>query len=189
MGQRETPATSDVDAFLAFAGPYYDKRDPAHDGHHIERIIRRLDTFSEGVVPPPRRKLLHFLACFHGLGRRVREDTAFALEVRSLLLGRGWTEGEADEALESLERHLRAPQTVEEEIVHDSNYVELLGAFGIAKAFLTGGARGQSLEETAEIYQKQYLDRVRFRTPTGRKLAQEGREYAAHFLERLRQEW
>ena len=76
-------------------------------------------------------------------------------------------------------------------IVQDANYVELLGVFGVAKAFLTGGARGQSLEETARrqrgLYQ--YLDKVRFRTPVGRRLAQEGREYAKRFLERLRREW
>ena len=151
--------------------------------------MRRLDDLSAGISPAPRRRLLHFLACLHGLGTRVREDAAFAAEVRSLLLRRGWSAAEAEEAMESLERHLRAPQSVEEEIVHDANYVELLGAYGVAKAFLTGGARGQSLEETVGIFEAQYLDRVHFRTPRGAELAREGREYAKRFLERLRREW
>ncbi len=181
--------TTDLEAFLGFVRPYREGRDAAHDIHHVERIIRRLDTLSEGITPPPRRRLLHFLACFHGLGTRVHEDAALTDQVRSLLSACGWNGTEIDEALECLERHLRAPQTVEEDIVHDANYVELLGAFGIAKAFLTGGSRGQSLQETVQIYEEGYLDQVSFRTPVGRRLAQEGREYAKRFLARLRQEW
>jgi hypothetical protein len=32
-----------------------------------------------------------------------------------------------------------------------------LGAFGIAKAFITGGAKGQSIEDTISIFENQYL--------------------------------
>lgn len=101
----------------------------------------------------------------------------------------GWTNSEVEEGFRSLERHLKDPQTVEEEIVHDANYIELLGAFGIAKAFTTGGARGQSYEETAEIFEHRYLDKVEFRTPAGKRLSEEGWAYVKEFLKRLRSEW
>ena len=72
--------------------------------------------------------------------------------------------------------------------MHDANYVELLGAFGIAKAFTKGGAEGQSYEVTADIFEQQFLDRVVFKTPEGKRVAAEGRAYAKAFLRRLRSE-
>ena len=38
--------------------------------------------------------------------------------------------------------------------MHDANYVEVLGAFGIAKAFTKGGAERQSYEETIAIFRE-----------------------------------
>jgi uncharacterized protein len=64
-----------------------------------------------------------------------------------------------------------------------------LGAFGIAKAFTTGGAKGQSIEETASIFEQQYLDKVIFQTPVGKQMADERKNYTKEFLMRLHTEW
>jgi enhancing lycopene biosynthesis protein 2 len=64
----------------------------------------------------------------------------------------GWTAAETTEVLAALARHADGPVRVEERIVHDANAVEVLGAFGTAKAFTTGGALGQSYEQAAAIY-------------------------------------
>ncbi|MHC4862055.1 MAG: HD domain-containing protein, partial [Planctomycetota bacterium] len=143
-------AMDDIEPYATFARPFYADKDPAHDFRHIERILGRLDALGKGMSPPPRPHRLHFLACFHGLGIRLRNDRAFRERVREFLGELGWSEVEADRGFACLWRHLEDPVTVEEKIVRDANYVELLGAFGVAKAFVTGGARGQSLEETAE---------------------------------------
>lgn len=87
----------------------------------------------------------------------------------------------------SLLTHLKDPRTPEEMIVHDANYVEILGAFGIAKAFTTGGARGQTYETTADIFENN-LNRVVFRTSEGKRLAEESKSYCQEFLRRLRKE-
>jgi uncharacterized protein len=63
----------------------------------------------------------------------------------------GWTPAETTEVLAALARHADGPVSVEERIVHDANAVEVLGAFGIAKAFTTG-ALGQSYEQAAAIH-------------------------------------
>jgi uncharacterized protein len=130
---------------------------------------------------------LYFLACFHGLGQRIGHDAGFRRQVEAFLASLGWAEPEIVEVLHSLQRHLTAPVTVEERIVHDGNAVEVLGAFGIAKAFTTGGARGQSYEQTVERYEE-FLDRARFVTPVGQMLAREGRAYARAFLDRFKTE-
>ncbi|MHB1629179.1 MAG: HD domain-containing protein, partial [Bacilli bacterium] len=80
------------------------------------------------------------------------------------------------------------PITAEEQIVHDANYIELLGAFGIAKAFTKGGAEGQTYEQTADIFEHQFLDVVEFKTPVGKQIASEKRTFTKEFLARLRAE-
>lgn len=177
-----------VEPYKEFARPYYTKRDPAHDFRHIERIISRLDLLSEGVSPLPRRELLYFLACFHGLGTRLHNDEQFRHRVSTFLHDLGWTRAEVEEAFQGLERHLKTPQTIEEAIVHDANSIELLGAFGIAKTFTTGGARGQSYEETVDIFEA-LLDSFVFHTPMGKRLAAERTAYTKEFLRHLRSEW
>lgn len=181
------PAMDSVEPYAEFALPLYESRDSAHNADHIRRILARLDELSEGVAPPPRPAMLHFLACFHGLGTRARRDGHFKVQVCELLTGLGWTDQQVDEGFLLLERHCIDPQTSEERIVHDANYLEVLGAFGIAKAFTKGGAENQSYEQTIAIFERN-LHRVEFRTPRGVAVAKEGRHYAQAFLDRLRRE-
>lgn len=93
-----------------------------------------------------------------------------------------------DDAVISLFRHTSDPQTTEEKIVCDANMMGRLGAFGITKAFTTGGARGQSIEETADIFEYKNLDKTEFLTPAGQRVAEEGIAYGKAFLKRLRSE-
>jgi len=183
------PARDDLESYLSFVRDKYGHKDSAHDFHHIEWIVHRLPMLAAEVVPSPRWDRLYFLACFHGLHARWRDAPSFRRSAQEFLLSLGWDEDELDELLASLERHLRSPETIEEKIVHDANYLGLLGALGIAKAFTSGGARGQTFEETVEIYESCWLDRVEFLTPAGQRLAEEGRAYVKAFLGRLRSEW
>ena len=183
------PVRDQAEPYLAFVRDQYGHKDAAHDLHHIAWIVQRLPVVAEGVSPPPRWDKLYFLACFHGLHAQWCEDSAFRQSARSFLTSLGWRDEEIEGLVESLARHLRGPETIEEKIVHDANYLGLLGAFGIAKAFTTGGAHGQTYEETVEIFEGRWLDRVQFLTPAGQRLAVEGRAYVKAFLERLRSEW
>lgn len=134
-----------VAPYLEFALPFYGTRDSAHDAAHIRRIVDRLDSLSEGVEPAPRPAMLHFLASFHGLGDRIAHDDEFDHRVRQLLTDLGWTGAAIEEAYLLLERHCVDPRTAEERVVHDANYIEVLGAFGIAKAFTKGRSGGAEL--------------------------------------------
>jgi HD superfamily phosphodiesterase len=166
----------------------YGRADPAHDLRHIQRITDRLGFFSEHMNPELRWDLLYFLACWHGLGKKITTDYQFSQQTKQFLASLGWTNDEIREAFACLERHLKNPVTPEEKIVHDANYVELLGAFGIAKAFTTGGAKGQSYEETAHIFEYEYLDKIKFQTINGKILSEKRRNYAREFLKQLRSE-
>jgi uncharacterized protein len=181
-----TPPRNQRAPYERFALAHYTDKDSGHDADHVRRILARLDLLAEGL-PTPRVDRLYFLACFHGLGRRIGHDAGFRRQVEAFLASLGWAEPEIVEVLHSVQRHLTAPVTVEERIVHDGNAVEVLGAFGIAKAFTTGGARGQSYEQTVERYEE-VLDQARFVTPAGQMLAREGRAYARAFLDRFKAE-
>ncbi len=177
-----------IEPYKNFAQPYYVDRDTAHNFQHIERILSRLDFLSKEVLQPPDKALLYFLACFHGLEKNFRDDRLLRDRVKYFLQSLEWTKNEIKKGFVSLEHHINSPQTIEEEIVHDANYLELLGAFGIAKAFTTGGAYQQIYEETADIFEYQYLDKVEFITPMGKRIAKEKRIYTKEFLKQLRSE-
>jgi|GEM_PF-1761611 len=177
-----------VSSYLQFVEPFYEDRDPAHNFRHIQRIVDRLDLLSSQMSPQPVRNMLYFLASFHGLEKRISSSDEFANTVKDFLRQMGWNAEEIADGLERLHRHLKAPVTIEEQVVHDANYVELLGVFGIAKAFTKGGAEGQSYEETADIFEHQFLDVIEFRTPVGKQIASEKRAYTKDFFARLRAE-
>lgn len=178
-----------IEPYRDFVKPYYAVKDPAHDFQHIERIINRLTMLSEDISQPIDSAKLYFLACFHGLGKQLSSNKKFNDQVQMFLKSLDWTMEEIEEVFQTLYRHLTNPQSIEEKIVHDANYIEILGAFGIAKAFTTGGANGQSLEETVNIFENQYLDKVVLQTSVGKRLAEERKNYTKEFLIRLRNEW
>jgi len=177
-----------IEAYKEFVRPYYADRDPAHDFRHVERIISRLESLSQGLPNTPCHARLYFLACFHELTSRLRREEMFREQTRIFLQNLGWTDAEIEELFRSLERHIKSPKTVEEKIIHDANFVEVLGAFGVAKAFTTGGVKGQSFETTAKFLE-QYLDTIVFQTPVGKQLAEKRRTYVKEFLKQLRNEW
>ena len=178
----------ELNLYKKFTKEYYDDRDPGHDFYHIKRILNRLEIVIDGIEEEIDYALLYFLACFHGLNKKIESDEDFQINTREFLKEIGWGDSEIESGFISLKRHVRNPQKVEEEIIYDLNYIELLGALGIAKAFTTGGAKGQSFEETINIYEENYLDKVEFRTIYGKKISKEGRDYAKRFLKRLREE-
>ena len=176
-----------IDRYCDFARPAYADRDPGHGFDHIRRIIDRLPALGDGLDPPPVPHRLNFLAAFHGLSSTIARDLDFRGRTVRFLAGLGWPEGEITASFAALARHLSDPQTAEERMVHDANFFEVTGPFGIAKAFTVGGARGQRYEQTLEIFAAN-LEALRFRTPAGRALYEPRKAYAAAFIEDLRRD-
>lgn len=176
-----------IEPYREFVRHLYSDKDSGHDFRHIERIISRLDELKEGVTPPPSPHKLNFLACFHGLGKRIQEEPELKGNTIAFLRSLGWNQDDIDAMLSSLVTHLKDPKTAEEMIVHDANYFEVAGALGVAKAFIVGGAMGQTYEETIDIYEG-FLNQVVFRTPVGKRLYEPQKEYAREFLQKLKEQ-
>jgi uncharacterized protein len=177
-----------VEALKEFVRPHYTEKDPAHNFDHILRILKRIESWKKEVSPKPDKYKLAFIACFHGLRSKLRNDERFRENVVNYLTGWDWDDERIKDEFTSLYRHTENPQTIEEKLVNDANNYERLGAFGIAKAFITGGARGQTIEETADIFEYNNLDKTVFDTPMTNKNAEQGIIFAKEFLKKLRNE-
>ena len=174
-----------IGLYCDFVRPAYADRDAGHDFDHIRRIIDRLPELAEGLDPPPVPHRLSFLATFHGLIGKITGDPEFRDRAVRFLTDLGWPEGEITTSFAALARHLSNPQTPEECMVHDANFFEVTGPFGIAKAFTVGGAHGQRYEQTLDIFAAN-LEALRFRTPAGQALYEPRKAYAAAFIQDLR---
>jgi len=179
---------NNIDIYIKFVKPHYKNRNVAHDFSHLERIVRRLAPLSKGVEASLNKPLLYFLACFHELSSKVRKDKVFRSEIDEFLSKCGWQENEISEAFLSLERHINNPQKIEEEIIHDANFIEVFGALGIAKAFTTGGVKQQSYEETVEFLES-YINKVQLKTAVGKSMQKKLIQRTNKFLCQIKEEW
>lgn len=177
-----------LEVYMNFAKAVYGDKDPAHNFRHIKRICKRLKMFIDATDEQMDLQLMYFMASFHGLIKKIDEDNSFKDEIVTFLKDLGWSDSEIDNGFICLQRHIQNPSTIEEEIVHDANYIELLGAFGIAKAFTTGGAKGQNYEETIRIFENDYLEKIEFKTALGKKISDKRKDYTREFLNILRTE-
>ena len=176
---------NDIKPYLEAARPHYGGKDPGHDFRHILRIADRLEALSRGLTPPPVICRLNFLCAFHGLGGMIKSRPQLRDQVSAFLIDLGWQEDEISFAYDQLDTHLSDPQTSEQKIVHDANFFEVTGAFGIAKAFTVGGVYGQTYEETLAIFQAN-LDKLAFKTPFGRNVYARRIAITRDFIENLK---
>lgn len=139
----------DIRAYLDFARPYCTAEVPGGFAH-VERLAGRLEELSRGVAPEPLRPMLWFLAAFHGLRNRVAVDGQLRAAAMAFLKSIDWTDAQIARGFIALARHVEEPMTVEEMIVHDAEHCEMFSVSGFAR-------------DTAG---------VTFRTPAGRRLAE-----------------
>jgi uncharacterized protein len=96
--------------------------------------------------------------------------------------------------------HLEEPFSVEAKILHDADFLDKLGAVGIASVFIKACLTERTIEEVAEIYDSDtpnpsyvgkhvgWLKRQHFYTRTGEKMAERRNGIVAAFFKTLRTE-
>jgi uncharacterized protein len=126
----------------------------AHSFDHVERVLRLAGRIAreEGADP----EVARFAALLHDIERAAEdrgeiEDHAVASaeEARRLLLERGFDAGFVEEVVAAILSHrfrnsLR-PGSLEAKVLSDADKLDAMGALGIARAYLFGGAHGQRL--------------------------------------------
>jgi len=144
----------DPDPWLDEISSLYRKADPAHDFSHILRVWKMAQLIGQeekanmGVLLPA--ALLHDLESKKGLEsgqeQSVQADMGAA---RSFLEGKGMDRDRIDKVLYAVEVHRFSrgiiPTTLEARILQDADRLDAMGAIGIARLFVTGGAQGREM--------------------------------------------
>jgi uncharacterized protein len=127
--------------------------DGSHDISHFKRVWRLADRLSSNHED----KLVILAACyFHDIvnypkndSRRSQSSKDAALKAKEILLNMNFPQDKLDKVAHCIEAHSYSaniqPETLEAEIVQDSDRMESLGAIGLARTFYVSGRMGGQL--------------------------------------------
>jgi uncharacterized protein len=127
--------------------------DGGHDISHLKRVWRLADKLSTSEED----KLTIMAACyFHDIvnypkndKRRSQSSKDSAIKAREILSKMSFPKEKLSQVAHCIESHSFSagikPETLEAQIVQDSDRMESLGAIGIARVFYTAGKMGSSL--------------------------------------------
>ena len=154
----------DKNSLLEEIMPLYDGKDPAHDFSHALRVCRnaRLIGEKEGAD----MQVVTLAALLHDAGsgakHRKRSDES---EARNLAIAEEFLKKIAlpeelrKKVLYAVEVHSFSkgiePATLEAKVLQDADRLDAIGAIGIARVFLTGGALGRDLYNPEDPFCKE----------------------------------
>lgn len=153
----------DESSLLEEIEPLYDGKDPAHDFSHVLRVYRIARAIGEEEGAD--LQVVTFAALLHDAGSgpkrkdRSRESEKRRLAAVEEFLKR-WhlPEDVVERVLRTVEVHSFSkgikPTTLEEKVLQDADRLDAIGAVGIARVFLTGGALSRSFYNPADPFCK-----------------------------------
>jgi uncharacterized protein len=189
-------------------------QDAAHDGEHIRRVVSnaRHLAAAEGAdlaIVVPAAWLHDCVAVPKDSPQRAQASTLAATAAAGFLRGIGYPEThlaaiEHAIAAHSFSANIR-PRTAEARVVQDADRLDALGAIGVARCLMLGGALGRRLYDPAEPFPTTrepddransidhfYLKLLRLAesmtTAAGRAEARRRTLFLEQFLEQLRSE-
>lgn len=188
--------------------------DAAHELEHVRRVVanaRRLAA-AEGAraeIVMPAAWLHDCVAVPKGSPRRHQASRLAADEAGRFLRAAGYPAEWISEIEHAIEAHSFAagiePRTLEARVVQDADRLDALGAVGLARCMMLGGAAGRAFydhrdpfarhrapDDTAYVIDHFFVKLLhleeRMSTATGRREATDRVEYLRRFLERLESE-
>ncbi|MDQ7040496.1 MAG: HD domain-containing protein [Rhodothermus sp.] len=191
-----------------------DQSDPAHDRAHVQRVVQwaqRL-ALSEGAdlaIVMPAAWLHDCVLVPKDHPERFRASRQAADRAVILLREVGYPENLLPAIHHAIEAHSFSagipPRTLEARVVQDADRLDALGAIGLARMLMLGGATGRLLYDPAEPFPHQrppddhryVLDHLftkllhladRMQTETGRREARRRTEFLQTFLNELQRE-
>jgi len=136
---------------LEQAQQHYDDADPAHDFHHVLRVLALAERI--GSAEGADLEVLKTAVLLHDVARadEMRGGPCHALagaeQARQILAD--WPPDKVDAVTHAIATHRfrndDAPQTLEAKVLYDADKLDCIGAIGVARAFAIGGMMGQRL--------------------------------------------
>ena len=182
-----------VDGALNYAKEYMARYDGSHDFHHIERVLALalhiLEAERHSRKVPVDEHIVRLVAILHDVGDKkylIPGDDPATMVARVLLnLG---AEGALARQVQEIVTHVSYSTEVKDParvrdvvarypelaIVQDADRLDALGAVGIGRCFMFGGAKGRGLEDSV-IHFEEKLERLEgmMKTATGKEMAKE----------------
>ncbi len=154
----------DESSLLEEAKPLYEGKDPAHDFSHALRVYRNAKVI--GKEEGGEMQVLLLAALLHDAGsgpkhqKRSAESEARKLAtVEDFLKSRDLSVDVREKVLRAVEVHSFSkgiePAALEEKVLQDADRLDAIGAIGIARVFLTGGALGRELYNPEDPFCKE----------------------------------
>ena len=171
------------------------KNDPAHDGAHVERVVKLSRRLCRSCGGDPYRTEL--LAWLHDLNDDKLASDLGAASIEAFLTQIGVEEQDVRFVLEgipyiSYRKHPKLSPEIPLEIrlVQDADRVDAMGAVGIARTFAYGGAKGRSLEDSLAHFDEKLLKLYDLlSTDAARAIAAARRDVLVQFYRQFREEW
>ena len=214
---RKDPSPSEDERFQNLkdsARLLFNTSDSAHDIGHATRVLKlaELIGLSEGadltIIRPA--AYLHDIGCApKHLGKECESEERTLMITRALLAKAHYNKKELEEILAIIGVHGFSkgvvPKTLEGKVLQDADRLDAMGAIGIARTFLVGGAVNRPMyhlqdpwAQSRPVDDKSYnLDhffkklmklKAGMHTRTAKKLAEERHRFLDHFLRQLREE-
>ncbi|MFD1675062.1 hypothetical protein [Alicyclobacillus fodiniaquatilis] len=173
----------DLNRLIAFARPFYADKDVMHDLSHIDRVINAAKQLLKYHPEIHHWDSIVYAAYFHGFIYFHEEAIRAFLDREGLDTGSverivtiAW-ESQKDELAESLEGRL----------LHDAHMIEGGKTYLIVKSLCTGTARGQTLEQTLQYFEKYVLGAGVCYLPEAQAVYAEMQQFASDFIRDLRE--
>jgi uncharacterized protein len=134
--------------------PLYEGKDPAHDFSHALRVYANAKVIGKKERADMQVLLLAALLHDAGSGSKLQKRSTESEEkklatVEDFLKRKNLHEEVIEKVLRTVEVHSFSkgiePATLEAKILQDADRLDAIGAIGIARVFLTGGALGREL--------------------------------------------
>ena len=169
--------------------------DPAHDGGHVQRVVRLTRQLCSRCEADIFRAEL--LAWLHDLNDDKLVSNLGAASISGFLKEIGVDNEDIDFIMQAIpyisyRKHPKLSPDIPLEIrlVQDADRIDAMGAIGIARTFAYGGAKGRSLEDSLAHFDEKLLKLYDLLgTEAGRELASSRRDILVQFYHQFKEEW
>jgi uncharacterized protein len=167
----------------AFVEPLYAGKDVMHDLSHVRRVLQSARALMAHYAGQVDEELILCGAYFHGIVRQHEPRVVEFLTVNGLCTDR--IRRIVQVARESLKDE--DAESLEGKILHDAHLTEGGRTFVIVKSLMTGAARGQTLEQTIDYFERNILGRFACCLPVAQQKYEEQNDFAREVLRDLKQ--